>query len=254
MILLKKKFISSKTHSPEKFQSPTHPTRGNIYTLHHYYTSNQSAREIISASSVLLTRHKLKVKKFNTFPSIRFFSMLRKTQQNPSQNRIRSISIWWPVVIILDFIPIPVYRAARSIERRGGSGGGWVKRFLITQKHEVSRFQVVDERSRFRGSISSNEVKGMTTELELLNSLCIRYINLSYRARPIYTSLAFVSKTFPLIFFQIYIYIHTHGFGLFPFRIVSSTLRNIWRQLCFYLVEDTRSRSWNVYIEIFRNT
>lgn len=58
----------------------------------------------------------------------------------------------------------------------------------------------------------------MTTELELLNSLCIRYINLSYRARPIYTSLAFVSKTFPLIFFQIYIYIHTHGFGLFPFR------------------------------------
>lgn len=49
----------------------------------------------------------------------------------------------------------------------------------------------------------------MTTELELLNSLCIRYINLSYRARPIYTSLAFVSKTFPLIFFQIYIYTYT---------------------------------------------
>lgn len=130
---------------------------------------------------------------------------------------------------------------------RGGSGGLSDSQLRKSSGLEIPGRRWTITRTRFRGSIASNEVNGVTTELELVDSLYIRYYKLVVCiAAEQFMQLCPLSRI-PVDFLSD---TGAEVFGLFRFciRIVRSVLRNIWRQLCYYLVESTTSRSWNVYI------
>lgn len=112
-------------------------------------------------------------------------------------------------------ILFPIHRSTKS---RGGSGGLSDSNYV---KARDSRASMNDHED----VIPINEVNGVTTELELLDSLYIRYYKLVAASNLCNFALCL---GFRLIFFQM---TEVLGFFVSRIRIVSWTLRNIWRQL-----------------------